>query len=595
MTKSVGPVLFSLACLTPSVLWAQDLGRAPIDTVAEYEALAGQFAPVLRFAPGEQYFPTIPFFTAFDAPAERGGRLSLNLADLERVAPLGGGNRDAQGSWSQLVSLYDQTVENGNVAVPAVFYRVRRLTPRQRDQMWDFLKKDEQAWEREDFGALWPEVVQDSVEFVAVEYYLYYINDNGLEGHPQDIEFVFVFVPLDPEYRDHLSITVGAGHTARTPNNVLVQGRGRGRVDVIVELGGHASAPDLEPYGEFQIGIDVNWHASDVWGTRDLLALTGTGFAGGYRPDMTLSRDGGEVFCPSPQSIEERSRTETLGPPQDCSREYHLLPIDPFRRLDALLEERATGRSEYPQQSEAEVVLGALEEMFEVVGTGSTLSDELLDRLTTWTRGLCCTERGSTNTLDASRHQVWEHDHYKKDPVAIVKPHLYRPSTVAFEKGEFSSWWDLLVWGATFHPASGYRLNEGGYELHAGFVVPAPTWLPTRLPGFLELHAGALLGKEAVLSLSALYDNEYRDFIGWYTRLGYTPSRAKATGEEEDADTTLSGGLSLLIWSWDDPWGPGQLFPVNALRLRAGPRLDLKSWGRIFERADWEFQVSLNR
>ena len=589
--RSIAWLLCILSMLTPATLMAAQMDQSDTLTAAEVQALAEQYAPVLHFGPGERYFPTVPFFPAFRSTLTPTRPLEFDLAALDDV-PLGDVAGDPQVSWSKLDTLYTQTGDRPyaesrtSPAAPAVFYRARFLTPHETHQMWSFLKDDEQAWEREDFARLWPDSLQDVVRFVSIEYYFYYINDNGLEGHPEDIEFVYVFVPYDDTYRDAIRITVGAGHNPRTPNNVLVQSaddiHDSTRVDIIVELGGHASAPDVDPFGEFQIGIDVNWHASEVWGTRDLLAVTGTGFVGAYTPAMTLSRERARSLCPGVarrvSTPEGDSRSYSTS---DCRR-YQLLAVEPFMRLDSALD----ARSDVGYEPEWADLLNGLLPSTSSVAPGS-VSEQHLRILTAWTRDLCCLPEGKTGG-DANRHKVWQHEHYRRDPVEIMKSHLYRPSTVAFDKGDIQSYIDLLVYGGTYHP-------RAGYELYAGIVVPAPTWLPTRLPGFLELHAGAFTDHTTVWSFAALYDNEYRDYFGWYARLGYIPRRAEATQRPDDADVTISGGLSLLLWSWDDPWLASELFPVNILRLRVGPRLDLKTADELFRHADWEIQLSINR
>ncbi len=59
---------------------------------------------------------------------------------------------------------------------------------------------------------------------------------------------------------------------------------------MLVELGGHASAPDLNADGRFDPGLDANWHVENLWGTRDVQATTGLGGIGKYQAAMTVSR-----------------------------------------------------------------------------------------------------------------------------------------------------------------------------------------------------------------------------------------------------------------------------------------------------------------
>ena len=105
--------------------------------------------------------------------------------------------------------------------MPAVFYRVRNLTEAQEDQMSRFLKKDILAWDLAEATAIGSLDVLNK-PFKVIEYWFYYTRDRGLVGHPQDIEFAFVFVPADPVLSCVARIVAGAGHTSWVPNSVLV-------------------------------------------------------------------------------------------------------------------------------------------------------------------------------------------------------------------------------------------------------------------------------------------------------------------------------------------------------------------------------------
>ena len=206
------------------------------------DELARTFAPILRFGPGERYFPTVPFFAAFDTIG--GGQ---GLQDRARVAPTGPSGRI---SWDSIDAAYRKRVTRAAWSpmtfVPteaAVFYRVRCLVGKQNKQLWGFLRNDPQAWERSGLDTLYALGLQKA-EFAVVEYYLYYVRDVGLEGHPQDIERILVFLPRSvevtaplrvagedvgeppggsqPGFADSLRILVGTGHSSTTPNNVLV-------------------------------------------------------------------------------------------------------------------------------------------------------------------------------------------------------------------------------------------------------------------------------------------------------------------------------------------------------------------------------------
>jgi hypothetical protein len=171
--------------------------------------------------------------------------------------------------------------------VPAVLYRVRPLSELERNSMRRFLKKDILAWDQTTEHE-WRSLQLELQEWKVIEYWFYYVRDRGLVGHPLDIEFAFVFVPNDPDMACEMRMIVGAGHTERVPNNVLVLNNepilGRANLarrdsltGVIVELGGHSSAPDVPPHGEFMLGVDVNWQTPKTWGTRDVQSLAQMG------------------------------------------------------------------------------------------------------------------------------------------------------------------------------------------------------------------------------------------------------------------------------------------------------------------------------
>ena len=109
-----------------------------------------------------------------------------------------------------------------------------------------------------------------------LEYWLYYPFDvGGLGSHPHDPEHIFVEV-------DKLGGTVhrvvGAGHGYMAGNNMFTAGHAGAALlqlplFVIVELGKHASAPDVDRDGVFTPGIDENTYneRAKVWGSRDVI------------------------------------------------------------------------------------------------------------------------------------------------------------------------------------------------------------------------------------------------------------------------------------------------------------------------------------
>lgn len=359
--------------------------------------LARTYAPVLRFAPTERYYPTIPFFTAFLPHAGMVAPFSdsLKLPLVSRV-------REA----------YDSVLDRGvrpfelKLPVPVVFYRVCDFTEpvdpaatpdsaSLRDRwskkawhLWDYLRSDEQAWHRFGLeklrtsdapGDVWgPTSAQPSGSLVrgisrfrVIQYFVYYLQDWGLQGHTEDIEYTFLFIPEDAHAARSFRVIVGAGHDPPAPNNVLVlSGRDASKSrhfhpNILVELGGHSSAPDMPPFGQFSAGLDVNWHIDDLWGTRDEQATAGLSFSGRYEGTMTYPRDPEDAATIFPRGLGaggEESR-QVLADLVRVSPDYlaarahraaHEKDI-PSAERRALAEELLQGYRKVLEESEAEV------------------------------------------------------------------------------------------------------------------------------------------------------------------------------------------------------------------------------------------------
>jgi hypothetical protein len=146
-------------------------------------------------------------------------------------------------------------------------------------------------------------------KFRVIQYFVYYLQDWGLMGHSEDIEYAFVFIPEQEEAAKSFRVIVGAGHDPPAPNNVLVlAGREAStprhyHPNILVELGGHSSAPDMPPFGQFSAGLDVNWHIDDLWGTRDEQATAGLSFSGRYEGTMTYPRDPEDALTLFPRGL----------------------------------------------------------------------------------------------------------------------------------------------------------------------------------------------------------------------------------------------------------------------------------------------------
>jgi len=600
--------------------------------------LAQLHAPILRFAAGEQYFPTVPFVTAFDGVDNDGNGLT-DLADSFEVS-LGAG--EGRGPlWNALRDAYTKLKGKKETRRHAVFYRVCELQRSDVRELVRYLKNDLQAWNRIQADAPFGDLMDpDSTDYLVIEYYFYYVIDRGLMGHPQDRERVFVFIPQDGAAAKQLTITVGAGHSPRTPNNVLVRWAPYlglpdltgDTLNILVELGGHSSAPDLPPLGAFTPGVDANWQIDDLWGTRDVQAVGGLGFLGRYRPEMTFTRDVGAtvLFPPSFDTprMEQyqlkvyRQQAQVAVPdsaggaalelprPMEDSlavERYLLLPVEPFKALAEAVD--ATPADDSRVSAAIDSIVSLLEDEWGFTGLANgrirTAADSqaVIRWMKRWSQDmiLCedpaCGARRRTvraggsrslTTIPADQNRIWELDIYQREPTRIFKAHLFRPTAAATRNVDDVL--DLLTYGATGYPGD-------AWEVHGGFIVPAfqPPVANLHLPGFLEVQVGYLRSfqhRKGTVVSSIVWEQHYNRLFSWYRKLSWTPTRGETIGDRDASTWTGGVGVSLLPYisrkgkRWD---------LVNVLRLRVGLTLDLFQSANVFERVGWEIQLALRQ
>jgi len=587
LTMALAP---GLVALLPRLAWAQAQCRADADTSAA--ALAARYAPVLRFAPSEPYFPTVPFFAAFDG-RDNDGNGRTDFQDPGEIVQFNPGDTTYT-SWVRLDSMYVAEKRRASPVdlaagppvppVPAVFYRVSTLTPDQQAAMRRFLEKDILAWKktrRTYVGSL--NVLKHP--FKVIEYYFYYVRDVGLVGHPQDIEFTFVFVPAEPAMACQARMVVGAGHTKWVPNNTLVLtnntvlgSENLARFDsltgVMTELGGHSSAPDVPPYGKFMLGVDVNIQPTKAWGTRDVQALAQMGYGGTYQPTMTLSRD--TVF--HPVYYWPRGATYSYG------TDYSLQPAPLWGRLYAVLDTVATGVPAGQWPAVIGEVRGLLDSIATLMGRPPFAGVEDLDSLTVlrmaaWTKPMISPAGMEGGVVEPHRGQPWRHSIYLGSPDLIFKSHLYPPSMLSVEQPK--DVFRLITWGVTEWPGN-------SHQFQMGFVVPWP-YLPFEPRGFMTLEAGLVAsedfsGREFALNYS--YYSAYFQRVSWYTTFAWMPD-ASITGSH----FTVTVGPSILL---SMSANKSLLGPINVLRFSTGPRFRL-SGSESTSGVDWEFRFSFRQ
>jgi hypothetical protein len=127
------------------------------------------------------------------------------------------------------------------------------------------------------------------------EYWTYYPFDvGGVKSHMHDPEHIFVEV--DKLGGRPLTV-LGAAHSFLSPNNMYNTIRRTGASPIplpivaMVELGKHATAPDINQDGRFNPGIDTNVNAeqSQVWGIRDAIGISDSHVTK-YDASMTVPR-----------------------------------------------------------------------------------------------------------------------------------------------------------------------------------------------------------------------------------------------------------------------------------------------------------------
>ena len=667
------------ACSAP---WEGPVGSSLADT------LARKFAPALSFAPGEGLFPTVPFFTALDGDGANGDPAKADLEDPWEIAPYlrRPGTQlpvatavplhSLPVSWKELLNAYHpdsgagRPIGRTGYAIDyalhrvVVLYRMCSLSRSQNKNLERYIRSDEQAFERfqqiRTFDAILKKSSPDAIaEFDVIQYFLYYLADRGLQGHPNDIELVSVFLPTAKDLREKFRIVVGSGHSTRTPNNVLVLSafhRGESKLQdtlhVLVELGGHSSAPDLRPIGRFTAGLDANWHAYDLWGTRDAQAAGGIGYIGHYRQAMLFDRgfgsDGIYVYPPryttggaTDEVRDIKGMTEQLAPTPDSLRLetdsahiYRLVPMHLLIHLDHALDDttnnaevvRAVSRlqeglcprssPEAPCNHPDPVTWNS--KRLDLLS--SVEQDAAIRAMRRWKLGM---NRDTAYTpyeprnqnrpglpriveflsqrvaepVEPGTHRPWEHQSFRgkckggKSCVGRADPTEVLKAHL-FRPNTYTvqmdGWKNLFLFGANAAPTD-------GWELYTGIVLPAfrTQAVPVRFGGFVELHAGVACGWECrpvSPTFGLLYEAHRNSYVSWYASGKWIPRRARVTDNPDAGEFTVSGGVSLL------PWISDNMFRLaNVVRVRAGLRLDPFQGKDLLGRVRYELNFAIRQ
>lgn len=256
------------------------------------DSLAYRYAPELRFAPQERYFPILPFFKAFLRGVERSAYLTPAL--VGQPIEMGNGrdtlaqwnplteaeavksNRDTLILWNALLRDYEtlqvrdrderlklaearpapdqgrdtssgrrpyaqdsipQQRRNADQAseeewapsVAALFYRVYHLTQHESEEVWDRLQSDFQLWARLDIPDSLRAHATANRDLPRFISLEYYAYYIRDLGLTGHAQDLEKFFVFIPEDATPVQIMVGAAHSVVTPNNVVILARKQGR------------------------------------------------------------------------------------------------------------------------------------------------------------------------------------------------------------------------------------------------------------------------------------------------------------------------------------------------------------------------------
>jgi hypothetical protein len=326
--------------LFPAVAFSE--GPAPPEAKMESKdllSLARQYAPILWLAPDEPAYPMLPFPFAFDGIDNdedglydledrdevnalyiaKGQDMKERLESLEkllerlrklRIALRDGSRTPREEAEAQNLLVRGTVESRRNKGIPS---KDRCEDPK--DQFKDFKLCEEFA------GAVKcgptaavlvhykQGVTRDDVKaknlanepLSALQYWMYYPWD---DEHLHDGEHVSVFFTAN-----RVEAVVGAGHVPSTANNVLAHIAGvpypseiPTHIPILVEMGKHSSAPDLNCNGIFDVGQDSNWLPAGAWGTRDINYAVGRQYFTKFERIYSFDRTRGTMLVDSEAS-----------------------------------------------------------------------------------------------------------------------------------------------------------------------------------------------------------------------------------------------------------------------------------------------------
>lgn len=522
---------------------------APDSSKSDSYDKALEHAPILWFSDYEKYYPVLPFFSAFDGIDNGGDPTKIDFDDINEIAPTDSENENSV-SWDTLISWYDQFPDSTKKQIINVFYKIDSTKAR---NIGNILESDEQFWQRIDDKLR--QFLRSEKTIIIYKYYFYYVRDKGLQGHPHDFETLHILLPQDSS--NTFRMVLGVGHSRLVSNNVLVYDqmeinslyskRYGSNFHILVELGGHSNAPDINANGLFEKGFDSNWHIRNLWGTRDIQAVGGIGALGEYEPWMTFPRDSiNKVFPPDSSKYSSKNL-------------YKLRSLDKFKMLDSLLQILDKRKSESKIIDSTDVK--NIKESFQNIGLQpkgiKRINNSIIERLFLW----------------RLKPNVWKDKGDKPFEEELFRKHLFRPRFIQRKLFPPRGLGSLGVW-------YGFEFSEKPiHEYGLTWIIPAVFWLPLKTDGILEFHAGIQdISKRIITEL--YYERFYGRLFSWYGNLSYK-------NLQKSQNWSIGIGFSIS--------GPPLYDPINWIKLRIGLRSYIADNSYQLKRFKLQFQIGFHR
>lgn len=306
----IGPSLFGVGLARTDSADPQIADYSEKETASlcpQHQALlAEEFAPILVFHPREEYFPSSPLFPLDNAAVGPSAR--DKSADLRRL---------------------------GTTKTRTQLYRAKSLAEKER-----LSKLHYRAFS----------LRQDGAELVALEYWMYYVqNDYRVRGgpfpfwvdasHPNDLEYIRLLLRSSSQGRhadgcarvqigDRIAAVISSAHGDHIPDHSYRVSAGEKLsrpLRFLVELGAHASTLDANQDGIFTPAIDAESRYKLIWGVRD----RGLAWAH-YNPSYMDSRKAGASIVLQPRDQRDGSSNNGSSGGSN-SLTYQLVTVDELK------------------------------------------------------------------------------------------------------------------------------------------------------------------------------------------------------------------------------------------------------------------------